>query len=127
MVLAALGSERAEKDIAHILRSYEFGTPASRVTHLAEWGYQVQFGPSSLEDPQPYIERGLFPIVFVRADLLPWADFAGFHAVVLVEITATDVALHDLVLDTGPTWLSKDGFFLAWEEFDCLAAIISRP
>jgi hypothetical protein len=127
MVLAAPGSERAEKNIAHILRSYEFGTPASRVTHLAEWGYEVQFGRSSIEDLGPHIDRGLLPIVFVRADLLPWAEYGGFRALVLVEIRATDVALHDPALETGPTRLSKDSFLVAWEEFDCLAANISRP
>jgi hypothetical protein len=71
MVLAAMGSERSEKDVAGILRSYEFGTPASRVTHLAEWGYFVQCGPSSLEQLQTHLERSLLPIVFVRADMLP--------------------------------------------------------
>jgi ABC-type bacteriocin/lantibiotic exporter with double-glycine peptidase domain len=68
----------------------------------------------------------LFPIVFVRADLLPWADFGGFHAVVLAKITPTSVTLFDPALDDGPTLLSKDGFLLAWEEFDYLAAVVSR-
>lgn len=62
----------------------------------------------------------------MRADLLPWADFAGFHTLVLTAITSTDVVLHDPALDDGPTRLSVDSFLLAWEEFDCLAAVISR-
>jgi hypothetical protein len=95
MVLAAMGDERTEGQLATVLCSYEFGTPASRVMHLIELGYQVQFGPSSLEKLQAHLDRGLFPIVFVRADLLPWADFGGFHAMVLIEITPTDVALLD--------------------------------
>lgn len=126
MVLAALGDERTEEQLARVLRSYEFGTPASRVTHLTELGYKVQLGPSSLEKLQAHLDDGLFPIVFVRADLLPWADFGGFHALVLTEITAIDVALLDPALDGGPTRLSRDGFLIAWEEFDRLAAIISR-
>jgi hypothetical protein len=126
MVLAAMGDERTEGQLATVLCSYEFGTPASRVMHLSELGYQVRFGPSSLEKLQAHLDRGLFPIVFVRADLLPWADFGGFHAMVLIEITPTDVALLDSALDTGPTRLAEDGFLLAWEEFDCLAAIISK-
>jgi len=127
MVLATLDDERTEKQLATVLRSYEFGTPASRVTHLTELGYQVQFGPSSLEELQTHLlARNLFPIVFVRADWLPWADFGGFHALVLTEITSTDVALLDPALDDGPVRLNKDGFLLAWEEFDCLAAIISK-
>lgn len=126
MVLAAMGDERTEEQLATALGSYEFGTPASRVTYLVELGYQVQFGPSLLKELQAHLARGLFPIVFVRADLLPWADFGGFHALVLTEITPTDVALLDPALDDGPTRLTKDGFLLAWEEFDRLAAVISR-
>ena len=70
-------------------------------------------------------DGGLFPIVFARADMLPWADL-GFHALVLTEITPTDVALLDPALDTGPTHLTLDGFLMAWEEFDCLAAVIGK-
>jgi len=126
MVLATLGDERTEAQLATVLGSYEFGTPASRVTRLTRLGYRVQFGPSSLDELQLDLEDGLFPIVFVRADLLPWTDFGGFHALVLTAITSTDVALHDPTLDDGPTCLSVDGFLLAWEEFDCLAATISK-
>ena len=53
------------------------------------------------------------------------ADYGGFHALVLVGITPEDVALHDPTLEAGPTRLSHDGFLMAWEEFDCLAAVIS--
>ena len=127
MVLAAMGTERTEQDIARVLGSYEFGTPASRVTLLAGWGYQVQYGPCSLNQLQTHLDRGLLPIVFARADFLPWADFAGFHALVLAELTDTDVALHDPALDAGPTRLTRDGFLLAWDEFDRLAAVLSRP
>jgi hypothetical protein len=80
----------------------------------------------SLDELQAHLENGLFPIVFVRADLLPWATWSGFHALVLVEITPTDLALFDPALDDGPTRLARDSFLIAWEEFDCLAAVISR-
>jgi hypothetical protein len=126
MVLAAMGDERTEAQLTTVLGSHEFGTPASRVTRLTRLGYQVQFGPSSHEDLLTHLEHGLLPIVFVRADLLPWANFGGFHALVLARIAPTEVVLHDPALDTGPTFLSKDGFLLAWEEFDRLAAVISR-
>ena len=126
MVLATLGDERAEADWAALLDSYDFGTPSHRVKLLVQAGYQVEYGRFSLNQLQASLDRGLCPIVFVRADLLPWADFSGFHALVLIECTPTDVALLDPAQDRGPTWLSKDGFLIAWEEFDCLAAIISR-
>jgi predicted double-glycine peptidase len=126
MVLAALSDERSEADWAALLGSYDFGTPSTRIRLLAQAGYHVQYGRSSLDELQAHLERGLFPIVFVRADLLPWADYAGFHTLVLVEVTPTDVALLDPALDHGPTRLARDGFLIAWEEFDCLAAVISK-
>jgi hypothetical protein len=52
MVLATLGDERTEAQLATVLGSYEFGTPASRVTRLTRLGYQVQLGPSSLDELQ---------------------------------------------------------------------------
>jgi len=126
MVLASWGDERAEAEWAIILGSYDFGTPSSRVKLLTRLGYRAQYGRFSLDELRIHLDNGLSPIVFVRADLLPWATWGGFHALVLVQITPTDVALLDPALDSGPTRLSRDGFLTAWEEFDCLAAIISR-
>jgi hypothetical protein len=126
MVMAALGDDRSESHWASFLGSYEFGTPSSRVTRLASLGCRVDYRRFSLEELVPELENHRHPIVFVRADLLPWADFGGFHSLVLTEITPTDVALLDPALNHGPTRLSRDGFLVAWEEFDCLAAIISR-
>jgi len=126
MVTASLGDEYTEQQLARILGSYEFGTPASHVTRLSRLGYRIQFGRSSLPELQSHLEQHRFPITFVRADFLPWTDFGGFHALVLIEITATEITLLDPALDVGPVQLSKSGFLLAWEEFDCLAAIIYR-
>ena len=126
MVFSAFGDERTEAQLASTLGSYDFGAPASHIKRLETLGYRVQYGSSSLEDLQVQLSQGLFPIVFVRADMLPWADFGGFHALVLTEITPTDVALLDPALDDGPTRLSRDGFMMAWDEFDSLTAVVSR-
>jgi hypothetical protein len=126
VVLASFGDERTESELAVILESYEFGTPANRVTHLEKLSYQVEYGTSSLDELRNRLKQGSRVIVFVYANFLPWADFDGFHALVLAEITSTDVMLLDPTLNGGPTQLSIDGFLVAWEEFDCLAAIVSR-
>jgi hypothetical protein len=126
MVLAALGDEYTEAQLANVMDSYEFGTPASRVTRLSKLSYTVQYGTFVLGTLQAALARGLFPIVFVKAAELPWADFAGFHTLVLVAATATEVWLHDPSLDNGPAQLDMDTFMLAWDEFDCLAAVISK-
>ena len=126
MVLSALGNECSEAQVATLLGSYEFGTPASRIERLNEWGYQVQYGRFSFEQLEDALAYGRFLIVFVRADVLPWADFGGFHALVLVRVTPDFVFVNDPVLDDGPSRLPTDYFLLAWEEFDCLAAVIYR-
>jgi len=126
MVLAAMGDDFSEERLAAQLGSYEFGTPASRVTRLRKWGYRVEFGPATIDDLRTQLELGWHPIVFVRADFLPWADFGGFHALVVGGVVENTVYVFDPVLGDGPTALSLDGLLLAWEEFDRLAAIISK-
>ena len=49
MVLAALGDERSEAELGKLLGTRYYGTPAHRITRLEKWGYQVEYGPSSLE------------------------------------------------------------------------------
>jgi hypothetical protein len=65
--------------------------------------------------------------VFVDAQFLPWADFHGFHAIVVDAVDADEIALLDSASDVAPQLLSKDGFLIAWEEFDRRTAVIRRP
>ncbi|NKQ37357.1 MAG: hypothetical protein HF973_17290 [Chloroflexi bacterium] len=124
MALAALGKPYAETELAQVMGSYPFGTPASRVTRLQALGNQVRYEPMTLTELRQWTQQGLTPIVFVLADFLPWTDFIGFHALVLVGVTNEQVWLHDPALPDGPIQLSVDGFMLAWEEFDRMTAVI---
>src|SRR5690349_15479137 len=83
MVLASFGVQVSEAKLADTLGSYEFGTPASRVQRLSKLGYQVEYRTFSLDELRGRLQNGFYPIVFVDADFLPWADFHGFHALVL--------------------------------------------
>jgi ABC-type bacteriocin/lantibiotic exporter with double-glycine peptidase domain len=126
MVLAALGDIHTEATLAQAMDSYSFGTPASRVTRLQRLGYRVTYGTGTLADLGQYLTAGNFPIVFVAAEFLPWADFTGFHALVLTALTETDVWVMDPALDSGPTAMTIDAFLLTWEEFDCRLAVITK-
>ena len=126
MVLAALGDDRTEAELAGILGSYDFGTPASHIKRLSKVGYRVDYHACSLAELRQHLSAGMLPIVFVSADWLPWADFSGFHALVLAAIQDPEVWLHDPALTSGPTALSIDGFLAAWSEFDYLAAVVSK-
>lgn len=125
MVLASFNDQRSETELSAILKSYEFGTPAYHIRYLDQIGYSVEYRVFTLDELAGYPPQGLFPIVFVHAGMLSWADFNGFHALVLIEITSEDVVLLDPSLSHGPTRLSLDGFLAAWEEFDRQAAVIS--
>jgi ABC-type bacteriocin/lantibiotic exporter with double-glycine peptidase domain len=127
MVLAALGEEFSEAQLATVMGSYEFGTPASRITRLCRLGYRVKMGPASLDELRWHLEHGRYPIVFVRADFLLWADFGGLHAMVVGGMTATHALILDPALESGPTPLPLDELLLAWGELDQLMAVVSRP
>lgn len=125
MALAALGRHYDEAELARTMGSYPFGTPASRVTRLQSLGLHIHYSSMTAAELQAALHQGAFPIVFVLADFLPWADFTGFHALVLVDMSDSHVWLHDPALADGPTQLSLDGFLLAWEEFDRKTAVIT--
>lgn len=126
MVLAHLGDHRSENELVKILAGYEFGTPASNIRRLARLGYQVEYGVIQWEDLTHAVMDNLHPIVFVDAQFLPWADFAGFHAVVVNAVEEDRIELLDPASETAPQVLSKNGFLAAWEEFDRRAALISK-
>jgi hypothetical protein len=86
-----------------------------RLTRVAQWHMTSEVSKTAKVRGNKIVRRAR-----------PWAGFGGFHALVLVEVTPTDVALLDPALDDGPIRLSRDGFLIAWEESDCLAAVISR-
>jgi hypothetical protein len=125
MALDALKKSHTETELAKVMGSYPFGTPASRVIHLQTLGYHVHYTSMTLTELQQLILQELTPVVFVLADFLPWANFIGFHALLLVGITDDQVWLHDPALPNGPVRLSVDGFMMAWEEFDRMTAVIS--
>lgn len=130
MVLAVYGESQSETQIARWLDSYEFGTPAFHVEKLRRLGYEVDYHSSSVAGLQQSLQKGVAPIVFVHAGFLPWADFEGFHAVVVTGVSGIDeevtVVLNDPSQPTGGQLLSFDGFMIAWVEFDRRAAFISQ-
>jgi hypothetical protein len=59
------------------------------------------------------LDQGWHPILFVRADLLPWSDFGGFHALVLEALTERAAFVQDPALADGPTEITLDWLTLA--------------
>jgi ABC-type bacteriocin/lantibiotic exporter with double-glycine peptidase domain len=127
MILAAYGDERSEEELSRLLKSRDVGTRARNVTFLERIGYHVKYGPTDLETVKQELAAGRYVIAFVQADFLSWANFGGLHAIVVVEqVFDNEIMIHDPAQPTGPQRVERDEFLLAWEEFDCTAAVVWR-
>jgi ABC-type bacteriocin/lantibiotic exporter with double-glycine peptidase domain len=127
MVLAYLGDDRSEEQIAHAMGSYWYGTPASRITRLTSLGYKVTYEQTTLEQLRVYLEQQIPCIIFLRTGALPYWDQDVAHAVVLVGLERETVYWHDPELTTGPTSVDHSAFLLAWSDLDHYCATICHP
>lgn len=125
MVLAYLGHEIEEVQVANILRSRSFGTPAPNIRHLESLGFSVTYGQMSLSRLRAYLQKDIPCILFVQAGELPYSESEGFHAVVVVGVSEQIVHINDPALDTGPRSVPLDYVLLAWSEFEYKGAIIT--
>ena len=126
MVLLALGDDASEDQLAQLLDTEWYGTPASRIQRLAQRGYRVTYEQTTLEQLQHYLQQESPVIVFLRTGGLPgWREDVA-HAVVLVGLTSDIAFVHDPARDTGPDEIGLDAFLLAWSEMDYYCAAIMR-
>lgn len=125
MAIAYLGDDFSQEELARVMGSYWYGTPASKILRLDSLGYAVNYEQTTLAQLQAYLDQGLPCIIFLRTGGLPyWAEDVA-HAVVVVGLETSVVYLHDPTLDDGPTSVDQRAFLLAWSELDHYCAIIS--
>lgn len=127
MVLAYLGHDLTEPQVANILRSYSFGTPASNIRFLESLGLSVNFAQMSLPRLRAYLHNQVPCILFVQAGDLPYCESEGFHAIVVVGLGQDLVYVNDPATDTGPQTVPLDHLMLAWSEFEHEGAAIQIP
>lgn len=125
MVLAYLGHNLTEANVAKILRSRSFGTPAPNVRYLETLGLSVTFGVMSLSRLRAYMESNIPCIVFVQSGDLPYSESEGFHAIVVVGLDEQIVYINDPASDVAPQSVPLDYFMLAWSEFEYECAVIT--
>lgn len=125
MVLAYLGQKMEEAQIAKLLRSQPFGTPAPNIRYLESLGLPVTYGQMSLSRLRAYLQKDIPCILFVQADELPYSASEGFHAIVVVGLSEQTAYVNDPALDMGPQSISLDYLQLAWSEFEYKGAIIT--
>jgi hypothetical protein len=72
MVLAYLGQNVAEADLAQLLGTQWFGTPAPNLHRLTSLGYQVTYESTTLTTLQARLSAGKPCLVFVQTGDLPY-------------------------------------------------------
>jgi ABC-type bacteriocin/lantibiotic exporter with double-glycine peptidase domain len=125
MVLAYLGDERTENDLARVLKTRPFGTQASNVRLLASLGYTVTYGETSFTQLREFVQQGIPPIVFIQTGALGYWSENVNHAVVLIGCDDERATVLDPAFDE-PQNVPINAFLLAWSDFDYRFAVVSK-
>jgi ABC-type bacteriocin/lantibiotic exporter with double-glycine peptidase domain len=125
MVLAHLGDDRSEDELARILKTRAFGTQASNVRLLESLGYKVSYGETSFTRLREFLDSGIPPIIFLQTGALEYWDENVNHAVVLTGLDGNRVVILDPAFD-APQTVPINTFLLAWSDFDYRFAVIAR-
>ncbi|MBN1874584.1 MAG: peptidase C39 family protein [Anaerolineae bacterium] len=124
MILAYNGDLRSEAELAHLLGTYWYGTPSSRIVQLQKLGHAVSYEQTTLEQLKTYLKFGVPCILFIRTGVLPYWRQDVAHAVVLVGLMEDIMYVHDPALETGPVSVDRLALLLAWSELDYYCATI---
>ena len=125
MILAYLGDDRTEDELARLLKSHPAGTASRNIRRLESWGYQVEYGQTSLARLHEYLTADLPPIIFVQTGSLNYWQENVNHAIVLVALTSEHATVIDPEFDL-PQTVPLSHFLLAWSDFDYSFAVIKK-
>jgi ABC-type bacteriocin/lantibiotic exporter with double-glycine peptidase domain len=126
MILEFLGQTVSEAELAHLLGTQAFGTPAPNLHRLEQMGFLIVYESVTLAALRSHLEAGIPCIVFVRTGDLPYWDEDTAHVLVAVGIDDDAIYVNDSALDEAPQTVPLDYFLLAWSEFDHRCAVIRR-
>jgi predicted double-glycine peptidase len=124
MVLAFWQHEASESELADLLGTRYFGTPAPNVHRLEQLGFSVTYESGSLSILKTHLNENTPCLVFLRTGDLPYWDEDTSHVVVVIGIDETTVFVNDPAFKDAPQSIPIDDFLLAWSEFDYRYAII---
>lgn len=125
MVLAYLGIERTEAEIAQLLGTRRLGTPNFAILKLTAWQLQVDFRVWELSDLLSALAQGQPVIVFVQTGFLDYWQENFAHAIVVVGVTdKQQFWVHDPAYSEGPFIVSLNGLLAAWGEFSYKGAVL---
>ncbi|MCB0022927.1 MAG: C39 family peptidase [Caldilinea sp.] len=127
MVLAALDVPLSQQAIALRLQTSDAGTPFSRLRRLADanLNVDVQAG-GTIEQISTAIAADIPVIAAVDATWLPHAQIESPHAVVVVNLSASQISILDPAAGNEVIDVPLDAWLAAWIEMDCIYAVITR-
>lgn len=128
MALDYLGLPVAQEELARRMGVRpHIGAPSSRLLHLRSAILDVVYADGDLYDLLTWLEAGIPVIVFVQVDQLPyWRGQHFQHALMLIGSDAESLYLLDPAADPAPIAVSHDDFLLAWDEMECVYAVIRK-
>jgi ABC-type bacteriocin/lantibiotic exporter with double-glycine peptidase domain len=128
MILAYLGIERSENEIAALLGATPDGTSVMNIENLSRWGLKIWIGDLSAESLREKIDRGLPTLVIVKLNLVEEIDANGNrnHTLVAVGYDEMFVYVNDALSDECPKSLPWDDFLTAWDAFGNFSAILKK-
>jgi ABC-type bacteriocin/lantibiotic exporter with double-glycine peptidase domain len=124
MVLASFGRELSEATMRALCDCTRFGTEAlNAVDAMRQLGFpDAGKHTLSIDELTAQVRQGLYPIVFVN--MLPIDGITGGHALVVVGIDQTDVAVYDPL--RGERHLPRVTFESAWAMMHNLTLLIQQ-
>lgn len=124
MVLASFGRELSEAALRALCDCTPFGTEALKaVDAVRQLGFPATGKHTlSLDELEAQVRQGLYPIVFVNT--LPIDGITDGHALVVVGIEQTDVAVYDPL--HGERHLPRATFASAWAILHNLTILIQQ-
>jgi len=96
MILASFGVFKTEQELCTLCDCAAWGTDAFKLVETARsLGFRnTRKYNLTFDELKAELDRGLYPIVYVRAQLAPDAPFQA-HAIVVIEIAEDEVRILD--------------------------------
>ena len=127
MILRYFNIPSQQRQLARLFGQTEMGARFPHLVRLNRYGVQVNLQRGDEHQLIQAINRDQPPIVFVATGELTsyWQENVQ-HAAVIIGYDEKHFYLNDPAFDDAPKQILIDEFILAWFEFDCTYAVITR-
>jgi hypothetical protein len=97
-----LGEVVSEADLADLVETQAFGTPAPNLHCLEQMEFSVSYESVTLTTLQSHLEAGVPYLAFVRTGDLPYWNEDTAHELVAIGIDESSIYVNDAAFDEAP-------------------------